>query len=78
MAKELDKVRSQIAELKKKEKNLAEEKERRDMEEAKAIIEKRKIEPELLKKICDLKETEIREILEKRKKENDEIKKALN
>ena len=78
MAKELDKVRTQIAELQKKEKSLAEEKERRDMEEAKAIIEKRKIEPELLKKICDLKETEIREILEKRKKENDEIKKALN
>ncbi|MBQ2451280.1 MAG: cell envelope biogenesis protein TolA [Lachnospiraceae bacterium] len=77
LTKELEKVRLQIAKLQEKEKVLAAEKEKADMEASKAIIEKKKIEPEVLKALCDLKEQEIREILERRKK-NEENKGELN
>lgn len=77
LTKELEKVRLQIAKLQEKEKTLAAEKEKADMEASKAIIEKKKIEPEVLKALCDLKEQEIREILERRK-QNEENKSELN
>ena len=47
LTKELEKVRLQIAKLQEKEKVLAAEKEKADMEASKAIIEKKKIEPEV-------------------------------
>lgn len=77
LAKELEKVRKQIAELQEKEKRLALEKEKADMDAAKAIIEKKKIEPEMLKALMDLKEDEIKEFLERRKR-NEENKGKLN
>lgn len=77
LTKELEKVRAQIAKLQEKEKVLATEKEKADMEASKAIIEKKKIEPEVLKALCDLKEQEIKDILERRK-QNEENKSKLN
>ena len=72
LARELDKTRKQIEELRKKEKQLSEEKEKADMEASKAIIEKKKIEPEILQALCELKEHEIKELLERRKKQDEE------
>ncbi|MEE1258007.1 MAG: hypothetical protein UHN47_16070 [Lachnospiraceae bacterium] len=77
LTKELEKVRAQIAKLQEKEKVLATEKEKADMEASKAIIEKKKIEPEVLKALCDLKEQEIKDILERRK-QNEENKSKFN
>ena len=78
LAKELEKVRNQIAQLQEKEKQLAFEKEKADMEAAKAIIEKKKIEPELLQTLCELKEHEIKEILERRKREDEKNEIRIN
>ena len=77
LAKELEKVRKQIAELQEKEKKLALEKEKADMDAAKAIIEKKKIEPEMLKALMDCKEDELKDFLEGRKKD-EENKNKLN
>lgn len=71
LGKELEKVRKQIAELQEKEKRLSFEKEQADMEAAKAIIEKKKIEPEMLKALMELKEEEIKELLERRNKDEE-------
>ncbi len=69
LEKELEKIRQQLRDLTRKEQELSALKEQMDLDEAKAIVEKRKIAPEDLKKLLDLKESEINEILEKRKKE---------
>lgn len=72
LEKELQKIRQQLRDLTRKEQELSLLKEQMDLDEAKAIVEKRKISPEDLKKLLDLKESEIKEILEKRKKEDEE------
>ena len=72
LAKELQKIRAQIAVLQEKEQRLAQEKEAADMEAAKAIVEKKKIEPEVLQALCQLKEHEIKKILERRNQGNEE------
>ena len=77
LAKELEKTRERIAELQEKERQLAEAKEKADMEASKAIVEKKKIDPEVLQALCAMKEHEIKEILERRKKQDEESKKNI-
>lgn len=77
LAKELEKTRKRIADLQEKERQLAEAKEKADMEASKAIVEKKKINPEVLQALCAMKEHEIKEILERRKNQDEEIKKNI-
>lgn len=71
LEKELEKIRQQLRDLTRKEEELSALKGQMDLDEAKAIVEKRKIAPEDLKTLLDLKESEIKEILEKRKLNNE-------
>ena len=68
---QLKKVREQIAQLKAKEKDLAEQKQMAEDAEAMKIIRKYKISSERLQMLNKLSEDEVRNLLQKREQEKE-------